>query len=165
MTRLSEDARKSVVEKALARKNQGLAKIASLHNIGYSTLQRWIFKYKHGMEISKKSNKSWGNTQCTRSEQFQHLLMTATLDETTLGAYCREHGLYSFQLQQWKNEFMSQDDKQKKQDQQLELKALRVENKALKHDLRRKDRALAETVALLVLKKKADLIWGEPEGD
>ena len=88
MTHLSEDTRKSVVEKDLARKGQGLAKIASLHNIGYSTPQRWIFKYKHGMKISKNSNKSLENTQCTGPKQFQHLLMTAALDETTLGAYC-----------------------------------------------------------------------------
>jgi transposase len=35
--------------------------------------------------------------------------------------------------------------------------------KELKKDLHRKDRALAETTALLVLKKKADLIWGTEE--
>lgn len=42
-----------------------------------------------------------------------------------------------------------------------ELKALKEENKRLKRDLHRKNKALAETSALLVLKKKADLIWGE----
>ena len=34
------------------------------------------------------------------------------------------------------------------------------EMKQLKHDLNRKDKALAELTALLVLKKKADLLWG-----
>lgn len=166
MTHLSEEAKKAIVEKALTIKDKGLAEIASMHNIGYSTLQRWITNYKNGTVNAKNSNKplaNTANTQLTRSEQFQHLLATATLDETTLGAYCREHGLYSFQMQQWKNEFMSQDNNQKKQDQQSELRALKAENKALKQDIRRKDRALAETTALLVLKKKADLIWGEPE--
>jgi transposase-like protein len=165
MTRLSEEAKKSIVEKALAKDGKSLTEIALLHNIGYSTLQKWIFNYKHEIGISKNSYKAQLNIQLTRSEQFQHLLATSTLDETALGAYCREHGLYSFQMQQWKKEFMSKNDGQKKQDQQSELKALRAENKALKQDLLRKDRALAETTALLVLKKKADLIWGEPEGD
>jgi hypothetical protein len=64
-------------------------------------------------------------------------------------------------LQQWKNEFMLQDKNQKKQEIQSELKALRAENKLLKQDLLRKNRALAETTALLVLKKKANLIFGE----
>lgn len=165
MTRLSEEAKRSIVEKALTKNGKSLAEIASLHNIGYSTLQKWIFKYKHDMGIAKNSNNSSRNTQLTGPERLQHLLATSTLDETALGAYCREHGLYSFQMQQWKNEFMSENDNQKKEDQRSELKALRAENKLLKQDLLRKDRALAETTALLVLKKKADLIWGEPEGD
>jgi hypothetical protein len=35
----------------------------------------------------------------------------------------------------------------------------------LEKELHRKDRALAETTALLVLKKKADLIWGNGENE
>ena len=46
-----------------------------------------------------------------------------------------------------------------------ETRQLREENKRLKKELRRKDKALAETSALLVLKKKAHLIWGELEDD
>ena len=46
-----------------------------------------------------------------------------------------------------------------------EMKALQKENEQLKKDLRRKDKALAETSALLVLKKKANLIWGDLEDD
>ena len=46
-----------------------------------------------------------------------------------------------------------------------ELKALREENKRLKKDLRRKESALAEASALLILKKKSEIIWGETEGD
>jgi len=37
--------------------------------------------------------------------------------------------------------------------------------KELERDISRKDRALAETTALLVLKKKADLIWGSGENE
>jgi len=37
--------------------------------------------------------------------------------------------------------------------------------KELEKELHRKDRALAETTALLVLKKKADLIWGSGENE
>ena len=39
------------------------------------------------------------------------------------------------------------------------------EMKQLKSDLNRKDKALAELTALLVLKKKADLLWGDSEDD
>ena len=35
----------------------------------------------------------------------------------------------------------------------------------LEKELRRKDKALAETAALLVLKKKANAIWGDEDDD
>ena len=168
MARLSEEAKKSLVEKALAQNGKGLIEIAKQHNIGYSSLQRWISRYKASASNTSNTIKP-SNTSLTRPEQFQHLLATSKLDEAALGAYCRAHGLYSFEIQQWKNEFMTPLDKKKKAEPKAdpiaELKALRAEVKLLKKDLRRKDRALAETTALLVLKKKADLIWGEPEDD
>jgi hypothetical protein len=46
-----------------------------------------------------------------------------------------------------------------------EYKLLKAENKKLKSDLMRKEKALAEATALLILKKKAHLIWGEGEED
>jgi transposase len=161
MKHLTQEAKQAIVEKALNRKETTLSEIASMHNIGFSTLETWLRQYKEG----KRSRPSVGSSpasQCARAEQFEHLLATSKLDAVELGAYCRERGLYSFQLQQWKNEFMSNDN-QKKQETQSELKALRAENKSLKQDLLRKDRALAETTALLVLKKKADLLFGVRE--
>ena len=41
-----------------------------------------------------------------------------------------------------------------------ETKFLKHENKKLKKEINRKDRALAETAALLVLQKKVNDIWG-----
>jgi len=45
------------------------------------------------------------------------------------------------------------------------LAAERKKSQILERDLRRKDRALAETAALLVLAKKAEAIWGIKEED
>ena len=42
-------------------------------------------------------------------------------------------------------------------------KQLKAENKALKKEINRKDKALAETAALLVLQKKVQEIWGSNE--
>ncbi len=46
---------------------------------------------------------------------------------------------------------------------QTETKKLRNEIKELKKDLNRKNKALAETAALLVLQKKVNAIWGSNE--
>lgn len=164
MRYLSHEAKITIVEKAIARNGQGIAEIAAFHNIGLSTLERWMNQFRNGKLIGS-APVPLSNLQLTQSEKLEHLLLTANLDEIELGAYCRERGLYSFQIPQWKNEIMSQDNSQKKQENQSELKALKEENKQLKQELRRKEKALAEAAALLILKKKADLLWGDPEDE
>lgn len=164
MSKLSTEAKLAIVEKVLARDGRSAKEIATSHNIGYSTLQKWVKKIQNGGIIdSKKSVKN--NQSLSLSERFQHLVATASLDESATGAYCRENGLYGVQLAQWKEEFMTQKSALKTQDNLVELKALRIENKQLKQDINRKNSALAEATALLILKKKAALIWGQDEVD
>ena len=164
MRKLSAEAKQAIIDKVLARDGRTVVEIAKLHNISYSTLQKWIRKVRNGDIIDPvKSVKN--NQALSLSERFTHLMATASLDETAVGIYCREHGLYAIQLTQWKEAFMTQKPDLKKQDNLAELRALRLENKQLKHDVKRKNSALAEATALLVLKKKASLIWGEVEED
>ena len=49
--------------------------------------------------------------------------------------------------------------------QDSESRGLKHEIKGLKKELRRKEKALAETAALLVLQKKVSEIWGNDEDD
>ena len=163
MNRLSTDAKQAIVQKALLRKGQNLRDIAQAHSIGYSTLNKWLIEYRKNGKIGRAVSST--HQELSAAEKLQHLVATAALDEAALGAYCREQGIYSFQLKEWKETLMTQKLTEKKQTESAELRALRAENKALKKELRRKDKALAETSALLVLKKKASLIWGEPEDD
>ena len=44
-----------------------------------------------------------------------------------------------------------------------EIRKLRKKNKELERELRRKDKALAEMSALVVLKKKVVALWGDEE--
>ena len=164
MRKLSAEAKQAIIDKVLARDGRTVVEIAKLHNISYSTLQKWIRKVRNGDIIDPvKSVKD--NQALSLSERFTHLMATASLDETAVGIYCREHGLYAIQLTQWKEAFMTQKPDLKKQDKLAELRALRLENKRLKQDVKRKNSALAEATALLVLKKKASLIWGKVDED
>jgi hypothetical protein len=99
----------------------------------------------------------------TAAERLQALIETAGLAEEELGSWCRGHGLHTHHLTQWRRELTA--DRFGDQASQQTLRALREENRALKKALRRKEKALAETAALLVLKKKAESIWGEREDD
>ncbi len=162
MIKLSAELKAAIVQKALNRGSATLESIAQTHNVGTSSLSKWVTKFRNGELQVKDGALKLG--YATAADRLSHLLNTAKLDETALGGYCRAHGLYSHQLTEWKDA-MSTDHNDKNKQQSEELKALRVENKALKKELNRKEKALAETAALLVLKKKLHSIWGEREDD
>lgn len=161
MAHLTLEAKKSIVARALSRSDISLQQIAEESNVGYSTLQRWLSRTREGLPLDSRRRgpplKGLGQTP-----PLQHLLATTRLDEQAVGVYCREQGIHSFQLKKWQDELMKHNDNSSASPKESsELKELRNEVKRLKKDLNRKDKALAETSALLVLKKKADLIWGD----
>lgn len=80
MKHLTQEAKKAIVEKALNRKDKTLSEIASTHNIGFSTLQKWVRRYKEGKpNILTVTSSSSGHL--TRAEQLEHLLATTRLDD------------------------------------------------------------------------------------
>jgi transposase len=164
MRYLSEEAKQEIVKKVLSNNGQTLREIALANNIGTSTLSEWLKKYRIANKIGIDLG-IVGDSSITLADRFKHLQSTMGQDDATVGAYCRTHGLYSHQLTQWENDFMTQKTYTQNQKETSELRSLRTENKALKQTLLRKDKVLAETVALLVLKKKAAHIWGESEDD
>jgi len=165
MGHITAEAKEEIIKKALGQGVEALKEIATLNNIGYSTLGRWLRSYKSSSPALGDS-RSQSIKEISRAEKLGHLLTTASLDAVSLGAYCRGQGLYSVELERWKEEFaMSESPDENQERQKSELKVLRAENQALKRDLHRKDKALAEASALLIMKKKADLIWGGLEDD
>jgi len=157
----SQEFRDKVIERVLSGRDSQET-LAAEFGIGRSTIQYWLREHRrvHAQPVSKKDKRasSW-----SRAEQFEALLATHGLPEEQLGAWCREHGVHSHQLVQWRQALV--DGPQDQVASAGETRVLRQENRSLKKELRRKDRALAETTALLVLKKKAAEIWGEDEDD
>jgi len=160
MSHLTLEAKEAILKQALENNGRSQVEIAKHNNIGYSTLQRWLKARREGRPLKSQQPASRRGV-ISRSQKFTHVLAAATLDESALGAYCREQGIYSHQLSEWKEDLMSESNNKNQKSQLDALRALKSENKALKKDLRRKEKALAESSALLVLKKKADLIWGD----
>ena len=99
------------------------------------------------------------------AEKFAMVVEAAALNEAEQGEYCRQRGLYPEQLQTWRraceqaNAGQAGPLAQSKHDAQTDKRRLQ----ALERELRRKDKALAEAAALLVLRKKAEAIWGTDE--
>ena len=119
MSKLSVEAKQAIIDKVLAQDGRTLSEIAEAHHIGYSTLQKWLKKIRNDAIVDPI--KPTTNSQTlSLSERFQHLMATSALDETAIGIYCREHGLYAIQLTQWKETFMTIESTTKKQDNRSE---------------------------------------------
>ena len=94
------------------------------------------------------------------------VLETAALSDKELGAYLRRKGLHEGTLKQWRalvNNALGKPQAKAKKSREHKEADKRV--RKLERELRRKDAALAETAALLVLKKKAQAIWGDEDDD
>jgi transposase len=130
--------------------------------IGYSTLQKWLRHYRQCGDLpvpaKEKRPSDW-----SVEERLDALIESAALSQDGKAAWCRQQGLYNHHLDQWRKEMVVGIDVGGSAKSRTEARQLRAENKSLKKELRRKDKALAETSALLVLKKKAHLIWGDDE--
>jgi uncharacterized small protein (DUF1192 family) len=112
---------------------------------------------------SEKDPEGW-----SASDKFTVVLETAGLNATELSAYCRERGLYPEQVERWRQAATDANEKPVLTlKEQKELERLRAQDqreiKRLKKELTRKDKALAEAAALLLVTKKMQALWGEVE--
>jgi hypothetical protein len=88
-------------------------------------------------------------------------MATGAMPEGDRVSWCRKRGVFVHHLEQWKKDAIALLTQNRVHNRSKDAKCLRKENVDLKKELNRKDKALAETAALLVLKKKANFLWGE----
>lgn len=92
--------------------------------------------------------------------------MTASLNEQERSAWCRTHGVYPQQLIEWRQSATEAlGVPQSERSSPAQAKADRRRIQELERDLRRKEKALAETAALLVLSKKLEAIFPRDEDE
>jgi transposase-like protein len=161
------------VEKALNRANGiTLKEIIDDLGIGRSTLSKWVREARNnGLEIpaggevvsSGNKKKEQRPQDWSLEDRLEIVMACASLDEEAKSEYCRKQGVYPHHVKQWKLDFGSGDSSSEQVTRRQEMKNLKNENKELRKELNRKDKALAETAALLVLQKKVNAIWGNDE--
>jgi transposase len=152
--------RNGVLKKVLPPENRPIKDVAKEYSISEQTIHNWLQQLKSGkMEIS--SEESTPNLRSV-AEKFRLVLESRSIPEETMGQWLREHGLHSEHLPLWEQE-IAQVMAEKSEKTKETMAQLAKENKRLKKELARKEKALAEIAALLVLKKKADEIWGDKE--
>ena len=112
------------------------------------------------MSKTPKRPKDW-----TPEQKMQAVLEASQLSEEDLGAFLRKNGLHESNLTQWRLEMLGglKNSAAPKKPKGKSFEAKRI--KQLEKEINRKDKALAETAALLVLKKKVQAIWGDEDTD
>lgn len=141
----------------LPPESAALAVVSKEIGIAVDTLERWLAD-----ALSKPARgRAW-----TASARLEAVITTASMSESDKSAWCREHGVYPNELDQWRascTTALSDPHEARASPQSTRQDRKRI--KELEHDLRRKNAALAETAALLVLSKKLEVIFNKGEDE
>ncbi len=164
MPTYSQERRASVVGKLLPPHNRPVTEVSREEGICTATLYNWLKSVrKRGLPVpgsGKKTAEQWSG-----EAKLAVVLETASLNAEQLSEYCRRKGLYREQIERWKQACIEGAEVQPKLDRQSakQLQALKKSHRKLEKELRRKDKALAESAALLVLQKKYRALWEDED--
>jgi len=163
-TRYSEDFKVQALAKVYSRGNeQSVQSVADDLNINLQTLKKWMKKTELDSTRTRQPKSKRPQDWCPE-ERLAALQKTYGLSGEDLNAWCRERGVFAHQLEQWKTDFCSHGGSVDTREEARVLRTLKEENQSLERELLRKDKALAEAAALLVLQKKfRALLGGEVE--
>lgn len=170
--KFSQSFKKQAVKKALMREDGVSVKtIANEMSVGYSTLQKWIVQTKnHELESSsdistnenfmkhEKRPEDW-NSQ----EKLAVIIKCGALDDNGTSQLCREQGIYPHHIKQWTKDIVKSDASKTKTAPATSQMKRKI--KELQKELNRKEKALAEVAALLVLQKKVNHLWNQDGED
>lgn len=154
--RYTEDQKRMIVKKFLTRGNRTVLQVARDTGVGINAYYKWVGLYGKDAEMKPlaRSPQDW-----SAEEKFKAVLAFDKLPEEERGTYLRQEGVHSDHIEQWRQK-MQKALEPETPDNRTERGEMTYRILDLERDLARKEKALAETAAILVLKKKADLIWG-----
>jgi transposase-like protein len=163
MPSYSSHIKESMVIKLCSPGGPSALQLSKDTGISQTALSRWKKQFGNRSTVKNRRPEDW-----SPQERLQAVFESQGLDEEQLGVFLRKNGLHSRNLVDWKTEALSDAARKKtlgRPRKDPELVAAEEEIRKLKRDLRRKEKALAEQTALVILKKKAQEIWGMGEED
>ena len=151
----SKELRERAIARMLPPINASLSAVSQELNIPYQTLYAWRTQSsKHPAPVTQARE---AEDLFDAQTKFTVVLETATLNEVDLAAYCRSKGLYVEQIAQWRAQCEAAfNPKPMSAAERASAKRIQL----LERELLRKEKALAEAAALMILRKKAEAIWG-----
>lgn len=159
----SPERKAAVLKRMLPPNNLPVRQLSQEEGISEATLHKWRTVARGKGQLLPDADA--GPEGWTSRDKFAAVLETVALNEADLAEYCRTRGVFPAQILSWRDACEQANDWDRTSSARMNqmTKDEKKRIKELERDLARKDRALAETAALLVLRKKAAAIWGGDE--
>ena len=156
MNKYSLEFKEEVVKKKLS--GRAVSEISEETGVSDVTIYQWARNFTNG---KKHPTSDLLPLKLGQEKKFDLVFEFQKVSQDKQGEWLRKNGLHSEHLEAWKKEF----EKNLKNDNKLkeENKRLKEALKLAERELRKKEKALAEAAALLVLKKKYQHLWEEEE--
>ena len=151
MARYGQAYKDRIVARLLPPESSGIDVVSLEVGVSVATLERW-----RAAALAK--GPVGGSQRWTPTARLEAVVATAAMDEASRNAWCREQGLYPTELEAWKRDAIAGLGEPRAASA-MEARQDRRRVKELERELQRKDKALAETAALLVLSKKLAAVF------
>ena len=163
--RYSEEMKEAILKRMMPPNNESVSQINKEVGITEPTLYKW--RKEARLAGKPTPGDGQGSEQWSSEDKFLVVMETYAMNQADLAEYCRKKGLYKEQIEAWRDSCLNANARESSQTKQLnqELKEEKRRAKTLEKDLHKKERALAEAAALLLLRKKAQAIWGDQEDE
>ena len=165
----TNEIKERAVSAARDRGSRTLQSVADEQDVSIHTLKNWLKRTRveavlpHGATQPLRAT-SAAPPRFSAHERLAFLGASHGLTGELLSAWCRTQGLFERELVQWREGFCVAADATRlvaDPTQSAPFKALNAQHAALGKELARKERALAEAAALLVLQKKFQSLWAD----
>jgi transposase len=155
----SKAQKDAMLAKLLPPNNTPVPLLSAETGIPKTTLSNW--KEKALRTMSTPATLKLNKKTMTSNDKFLVVMETYTMSEHELSEYCRKGGLYAEDIKIWRSSCISSMDKEPEAVREIkeELSEEKKKIKNLEREINRKDKALAEAAALLVLQKKLKAFW------
>jgi transposase-like protein len=156
----SVEFKEQALLKVLHRGSRTIGSVADELNMNVMTLKNWM-KGAAASARSEDSGRAKRPEDWSLEERLLALQQSHGLLDEALNAWCRERGLFAHHLSQWRLDFCAVGAAGSRRENAQEVRELKHANVQLQRELNRKEKALAEAAALLVLQKKYRALFGD----
>lgn len=164
-TRYNKEFKEQVIARMMPPKNESVRSLSKELGVSEQSLYKWRQKARAEGQATPgngQTSEHWNS-----EDKFLIVMETFSMNQIELAEYCRKKGLYKEQIDAWRISCLNANTGELNQTKKLssELKEEKKRSADIEKDLRKKEKALAEAAALLLLRKKAQAIWGDPEDE